>query len=113
LPFADESFDACYSHMLFCMALDETELVTLTREIRRALRPSGLCIYTARTTHDPDFGKGEKIADSIYELGGFRIHFFDTKLIERLSPGYELVATEDFDEGPLPRRLVRVTMRKA
>jgi rhodanese-related sulfurtransferase len=113
LPFADETFDACYSHMLFCMALDETELVALAREIHRTLRPSGLCIYTARTTRDPDFGEGENVGDSIYELGGFRIHFFDSRLIDRLSAGYELLATEDFDEGSLPRRLVRVTMRKA
>jgi rhodanese-related sulfurtransferase/SAM-dependent methyltransferase len=113
LPFADESFDACYSHMLFCMALDEPELLTLAREVHRVLRPSGMCIYTARTTRDPDFGKGKKIGDSMYDLGGFRIHFFDSGLIERLSAGYELRSTEDFDEGSLPRRLVRVTMRKA
>jgi SAM-dependent methyltransferase len=113
LPFADESFDACYSHMLFCMALDEAQLTALAREIHRTLRPSGLCVYTARTTSDPDFGKGKEIGESMYELGGFGIHFFDTPLIERLSAGYDLLEVEPFDEGSMPRRLVRVTMRKA
>ena len=47
LPFEDETFDACYSHMLFCMALTISELDHLSREIRRVLKPNGLCIYTA------------------------------------------------------------------
>jgi rhodanese-related sulfurtransferase len=39
LPFSDGTYDACYSHMLFCMALDEAELIGLAGEIRRTLRP--------------------------------------------------------------------------
>ncbi len=34
LPFADESFDACYSHMLYCMALTEREMERLSGEVR-------------------------------------------------------------------------------
>jgi len=37
LAFPDESFDACYSHMLFCMALTTTELERLSREVWRVL----------------------------------------------------------------------------
>jgi SAM-dependent methyltransferase len=50
LPFADETFDACYSHMLFCMALTTAELEFLSGEVRRVLKPAGLCVYTVRHT---------------------------------------------------------------
>src|SRR5512138_494160 len=39
LPVSDGTFDACYSHMLFCMALTASELEALAREIARVLRP--------------------------------------------------------------------------
>ena len=112
LPFPDRSLDACYSHMLFCMALTEAELRSLAREILRVL-PGGLCIYTARTTDDPDFGKGRHHGEGLYESGGFIVHFFSAEMVERLAEGYEIVETERFEEGALPRRLVRVTLRTA
>ncbi|HWR24675.1 MAG TPA: class I SAM-dependent methyltransferase, partial [Methanosarcina sp.] len=46
LPFENETFDACYSHMLYCMALTTAELEFLTSEIKRVLKPGGLNIYT-------------------------------------------------------------------
>jgi ubiquinone/menaquinone biosynthesis C-methylase UbiE len=67
LPLAGESFDACYSHMLYCMALTTAELRSLSREVWRVLRP------------------GES---------------------------YEIVAIDEFEEGRLPRKLFRVTLRK-
>ena len=112
LPYGDALFDGCYSHMLFCMSLDERELVELVREIERVLRPGGLCIYTARTTDDPDYGRGRSLGEARYELDGFGVHFFGTHLIELLAADFELLEVERFEEGPLPRRLVRVTMRK-
>lgn len=112
LPFADESFDACFSHMLYCMALTERQLCVLTAEVRRVLRPGGLNVYTARTTTDPDYGKGQHRGEQLYELGGFVVHFFDSDLVRRLAEGFELVAIDEFDEGPMPRRLYRVTLRK-
>jgi len=112
LPFPDGSFDACYSHMLFCMALTEDELRSLSAEIRRVLRPGGLCVYTARTVQDADYGRGVYRAGDIYELDGFAVHFFSRDLVERLADGFDLVEVEEFEEGALPRRLFRVTLRK-
>ena len=111
LPFPDGSFDGCFSHMLFCMALTLAELDALAAEARRVLRPGGLHIYTARTTDDPDYGKGVHHGEGLYELGGFIVHFFDEQTIERLAAGYDVVEVARFEEGPLPRRLVRVTLR--
>jgi SAM-dependent methyltransferase len=112
LPFPDGSFDACYSHMLYCMALTEAQLARLSTEILRVLRPGGLNVYTARSTSDPDWGQGTHHGENLYESGGFIVHFLSDEAIERLTEGYELVSVERFEEGPLPRRLVRVTMRR-
>jgi len=112
LPFPEESFDGCYSHMLFCMALTEDELRHLSAEIRRVLRPGGLCVYTARTVQDADYGRGIYRAEDMYELDGFAVHFFSRDLVERLADGFDLVDIAKFEEGALPRRLFRVTLRK-
>ena len=112
LPFDDESFDACYSHMLYCMALTTAELEFLSDEIRRVLKPNGLNIYTARNTKDPHFQTGIHQGEEIYEIGGFVIHFFDKEKVEHLAKGFEIVSIDEFEEGPLPKRLFRVTIRK-
>ncbi len=112
LPVADASVDACYSHMLFCMALTNDELEALSREILRVLRPGGLCVYTVRNTSDPDFGRGIGRGQALYENQGFIVHFFDRAKVERLARGFELVRVEEFEEGKLPRRLFRVVLRK-
>ncbi|MGH7265641.1 MAG: methyltransferase domain-containing protein [Candidatus Rokuibacteriota bacterium] len=111
LPFPDNSADACYSHMLFCMALTSPQLHRLAGEVRRVVRPGGLVVYTARTTADPHFRVGIPRGDDMYEHGGFIVHFFDPALIKRLASGYELIDVADLVEGDLPRRLARVTMR--
>jgi SAM-dependent methyltransferase len=112
LPFADASFDACYSHMLFCMALTTAQLEGLSAEVLRVVRPGGLHVYTARTTDDPDYGTGPSHGDDMYESNGFVVHFFSRELVERLSRGFTLLDIEEFEEGDLPRRLVRVTQRR-
>ena len=112
LPFADGSFQACYSHMLFCMALTTPQLERLSGEVRRVLRPGGLHIYTARTTADPDYGKGLAHGDDLYESNGFVVHFFSRELVDRLAEGFTLLEVAEFEEGDLPRRLFRVTQRR-
>ena len=46
IPFKDNSVDACFSHMLYCMALTNIELESLNNEICRVLKPNGINIYT-------------------------------------------------------------------
>jgi SAM-dependent methyltransferase len=112
LPFTEESFDACYAHMLFCMALTTPELERLAAEVRRVLRPGGLVVYTVRTTGDAHHGAGIARGDNMYEVGGFIVHFFSRALVERLAVGYEVLGIAEFEEGELPRRLFRVAMRR-
>jgi hypothetical protein len=44
LPFENDSFDACYSHMLFCMALTTREL-HISAEVRRIFAPAAQRLY--------------------------------------------------------------------
>ena len=112
LPFPDNSFDACYSHMLFCMALTEKEQEFLAREIRRVLKPGGLCIYTVRHKGDAHFGAGAHRGEDMYELNGFVVNFFDRAKVERLADGFDVLSVNELEEGSLPRRLFEVTLRK-
>jgi SAM-dependent methyltransferase len=112
LPFAAGSFDACFSHMLFCMALTTPQLAALSAEVRRVLRPGGVHVYTARSTADPDRGAGIACGDGLFESNGFIVHFFSLELVELLARGFDLVEVAEFEEGDLPRRLFRVTLVK-
>ena len=113
LQFPDETFDACYSHMLFCMALTTIELERLSREVWRVLRPGGLNVYTVRHTGDAHYGTGVHRGEDMWEAGGFIVHFFSREKVIHLAKGFEIVSFDEFEEGGLPRKLLRVTLRKA
>lgn len=112
LPFADNRFDAAYSHMLYCMPITNAEVERLSQEIHRVLKPGGLNIFTVRHTGDPHFGTGIHRGEEMYEVGGFIVNFFDRAKVERVSQGYDLLNVGEFEEGGMPRKLFRVTLKK-
>lgn len=113
LPFEDETFDACFSHMLYCMPLTISELRALSLEIRRVLKPGGLNVFTTRHTQDPQYRIGTHIGEDMWKIqGGFIVHFLSREKIALLAEGYETEDITEFEEGPLPRRLYRVVLRK-
>ena len=112
LPFVDETFDACYCHMLYCMALCTSELEALFQEARRVLKPNGLSIYTVRHTGDAHYGKGIHRGEDMYENDGVIVHFFSRQKVEHLAKGYQIVSMDEFEEGELPRKLFLVVLRK-
>jgi len=112
LPFADGSFDACYSHLLYNMEFTTPELERLSHETWRVLKPGGINIYSARNTSDPDYGEGTYMGDDTYETDGYRVHFFSRELVERLSDGCEILSVEEFEEGDMPKRAYLVALRK-
>ena len=112
LPFRDETFDGCFSHMLYCMALTTKELRFLSSEIRRVLKPGGLNIFTARNTSDAHYGAGIHRGEDMYEMGGFIVHYLSKDKIRELAEGFEVVKIDEFEEGELPKKLFRATMRK-
>jgi SAM-dependent methyltransferase len=112
LPFPSASVDGVFAHMLLSMALSTAEIRTLTDEVRRVLRPGGTFVYTVRHTGDAHYNSGIAHGDSIFEQGGFAVHFFDRGLVDSLAAGWELREVYPFEEGELPRRLWRITQVK-
>ena len=112
LPFEDNTIDACFSHMLYCMALSNSDLKNLNKEISRILKPGGINIYTVRHTDDGDYKNGIHIGEDLYENDGFIVHFFSKDKINQLSKDFEILNIEEFEEGSFPRKLFKVTAKK-
>ncbi|MGV8906098.1 MAG: class I SAM-dependent methyltransferase [Acetobacterium sp.] len=112
LPFANESFDACYSHMLYCMAFTTKELEYISLETLRVLKPEGINIYTARNTNDADYKTGLHHGEDLYECGKFIVHFFSREKVAQLASPFDILSIDEFEEGGLPRRLFFVVLKK-
>ena len=112
LPFKDNSIDACYSHMLYCMALTTADLQKLNNEIQRILKPNGFNIYTVRHTEDGDFQNGNHIGEDLYENDGFIVHYFSEEKVNSLLNGFKNIALEKFEEGTFPRKLFFIVNEK-
>ncbi len=105
LPFENNSIDACFSHMLYCMALSNLDLENLNNEICRILKPQGINIYTVRHTEDGDYKNGIHRGENLYENDGFIVHFFSKDKVNQLSKGFKVLDIEKFEEGKFPRKL--------
>jgi len=112
LPFEDNSIEACFSHMLYCMALTLNELENLNNEIYRILKPNGINIYTVRHTNDGDYKKGIHRGEDLYENDGFIVHFFSKEKVKSYLHGFQNVTIENFEEGKFPRKLYFVCNKK-
>ncbi len=115
LPFPDQSFDGCFSHMFFTMELTEGELEGIFGEVLRVLKPGELNIYSVRNDHDPHFGKGKHIGEDMWQNPmGFVVHFFPAEKIKRFARGYELLWIREFEDPspPFTKKLYEVVLRK-
>jgi len=112
LPFEDNSIEASFSHMLYCMALSTTELKNLNSEIFRILKPGGINIYTVRHTEDGDYKNGIYRGEDLYENNGFIVHFFSEEKVRKINNGFAVINIEKFEEGKFPRKLFRVILKK-
>jgi SAM-dependent methyltransferase len=113
IPFSDNSFDACFSHMLLCMELSTVEIGFIMKETHRILKPGGLAVYSVRSNFDKHYRTGTHLGEDLYEVGGFVIHFFTEEKIKKLAKGYEILEIKRVEEGSLPRDLFMVTLQKA
>ena len=112
LPFKDNAIEACFSHMLYCMALSNSELKNLNDEVCRILKPGGINIFTVRHTGDGDYKNGIHIGQDLYKNDGFIVHFFSEEKVTKISNGFNIVNIERFEEGAFPRKLFRVILKK-
>jgi len=112
LPYENETFDGCFSHMLYCMAFSIDEIEKLNNEVNRVLKKGGINIFTVRNTSDGDYNNGTHRGEDLYENDGFIVHFFSEDKIKRLLSGFELIDINSFNEGKFPRKLYKITLLK-
>ena len=112
LPFKENSFDGCFSHMLYCMALTTKEIIDLNKEVKRILKPGGINIFTVRHIGDGDYKNGKHIGEDMYQNDGFIVHFFSKEKIKEISKGFKIENIDEFHEGKFPRKLFIATLKK-
>ncbi len=104
------SFDACYSHMLFTMNFTDSEISKLASDIYNALVPGGLFLFSVRNTNDACFGKGENLHGNTWENNGFAVRYYTQEDIKKMFSNFELVRISEFNEGQ--KILFSVIMKK-
>jgi SAM-dependent methyltransferase len=112
LPLAAASVDACYSHMLLCMALTRAQQHALCAEAWRILRPGGVHVFTVRNSRDAHHGRGRHHGEGLYETDGVIVHFLTAAALDELTAGWLRIAQWEFAEGPLPRQLSYVALQR-
>ena len=112
IPYKNNTFDGCFSHMLYCMALTTSEIIKLNKEVHRVLKPGGINIFTVRHTGDGDYKKGKHIGEDLYENDGFIVHYFSQEKVNSLLNGFKNITLEKFEEGTFPRKLFFVVNEK-
>ena len=112
LNFKDDSFEGCYSHMLYCMAFTNSELVNLNNEICRVIHKDAMNIYTVRNHTDADYKKGIHRGEDLYEMNGYIVHYFSDEKVKELLKGFNNLSIDYFDEGSFPRKLSLVINQK-
>ncbi len=115
LPFADQAFDGCFSHMSFTMQFTERELARIFAEVLRLLAPGGLNIYSVRNDHDVHYGKGTPMGEDMWQNPlGFVVHFFSEGKIRRLAAGYDCLRIAEFEDvsPTFTKTLYEVVLRR-
>lgn len=111
IDFPMESIDGCYAHMLLTMDFRDDELSKLMSDIRKALVPGGLFIFSVRNTNDHDYEMGEKVRDGVWRNPkGFNVRFFSDDEIRDFCDGFEILRMNEFSEGN--KVLYGITLRK-
>ncbi len=106
LPYPHEEFDAVYSHMFFSMYFTVKELKFLFGEVRRVLKDNGFHYLSVRSRNDRFYGRGNKVADNVYDVNGFVIRFFTKKELKGLMKGFRIMKIVKHEEEPASLYLV-------
>ena len=105
------SIDGCYAHMLLTMDFTDNELTKLISDVREALIPGGLFIFSVRNTNDGDYGTGQIIRKDVWKnQKGFNVRYFTNDGIRKLCKDFEIIRMNEFSEGN--KVLFGITLRK-
>ena len=105
------SIDGCYAHMLLTMDFTDAELTKLISDVRKALIPGGLFIFSVRNTNDHDFRTGQMIREGVWKNStGFNVRYYTNDEIRKFCEGFEIVRMNEFSEGN--KVLYGITLRK-
>lgn len=83
LPYGDHCFDGVYSHLALHYFDDKTTREIFS-EIWRITKPGGVFVFSVKSTADPYYSKGEKLADGLFVRNGHLRHFFDETYLKDL-----------------------------
>ena len=105
------SIDGCYAHMLLTMDFTDDELTRLISDVRKALVPGGLFIFSVRNTNDHDFESGQLVRERVWKNNsGFNVRYYTNDEIRSFCEGFEIVRMNEFSEGN--KVLYGITLRK-
>ncbi|MDD9901794.1 MAG: class I SAM-dependent methyltransferase [Alphaproteobacteria bacterium] len=74
ITFPPQSFDIVYAHLTLHYFFDD-ELTVILQNINNILKPGGWLFMKCKSTDDPHYGQGEKLAENVYRSTHIR-HFF-------------------------------------
>lgn len=94
LPFADESISYIYSYNTI-FHMKKIDIVKAVDEIKRVLKPGGICFINFLSINDCDYGQGEKVGEgeflqsegdekvihTYYDIEEAETHFKDMKIL--------------------------------
>ena len=93
LPAANAAFDAVYARLsLHYFSDDVTKKVF--GEIARVLKTGGLLAFVCKSVDDPDYGRGRRIAEHVFESHHIRHFFSEAYALECISPNFRLLKSE-------------------
>ena len=105
------SIDGCYAHMLLTMDFTDDEIRRLMDDVRRALVPGGLFVFSVRNTNDHDFESGHIVRFGVWQNDkGINVRYYTNEGIRKFCDGFEIVRMNEFSEGN--KVLFGLTLRK-
>ncbi len=90
LPFADATYELAYSHLGLHYFPDDLT-TAIFAEIRRILRPGGVFALRCKSTTDPLYGQGERLAERIYSRNGHVRHFYTKEYMAEKLAAFDIL----------------------
>lgn len=94
------SIDGCYAHLLLTMDFSDDELRRIIKDVRDALLPGGMFIFSVRNQNDTDYESGVHEHDNVWtNPRGFSVRFYSKDEIMGFMEGFDVTSIYEFSEG--------------